>query len=168
MFEDVRRCSKSKTMKKKRARISMAIQWTSGTRDTVLELQKRIGNSWNFHGIFCIKVSSGWMFLMSPWVGYSWWHWKLWKLENTENEAAVLALRVCVVVVMYQILLENLCGFCGSSDFSRCAIESQIRMADQQQVKVEHQAPVSSKRKWLEMIFVQEIWILLRFLGLLD
>lgn len=55
---------------------------------------------WNFHGIFCIKVSSGWMFLMSPWVGYSWWHWTLWKLENTENEAVVLALRVCVIVVM--------------------------------------------------------------------
>ena len=91
---------KVKNNEKKRARISMAIQWTSGTRDTVLELQRRIGISWNFHGIFCIKVSSGWMFLMSPWVGYSWWHWKLWKLENTENEAVVLALRVCVIVVM--------------------------------------------------------------------
>ena len=72
-------------MKIKRARISMAIQWTSGTRDTVLELQKRIGNSWNFHGIFCIKVSSGWMFLMSPWCWLllvtlkaleAWKHWE--------------------------------------------------------------------------------------------
>lgn len=94
-------------MKKKRARISMAIQWTSGTRDTVLELQRRIGISWNFHGIFCIKVSRGWMFLMSPWVGSSGWHWKLWKLwklENTENEAVVLALR-------------RLCHCCNVSNF---------------------------------------------------